>query len=289
MKAGRRQRIKVRTLLEWIMCVLCAKFASPAAGYDMLRVPLSLSCLDIFKEWKKEFYSFLLFIPLKSMNKIASHPPNCSINKDGAWVLCLIWFPAYYIWLIQHIFLYGFYHSKKQLEKCDFWVRKGSLSRWTDIEVQTKDCLESSLQHEPDAPQSLLSPVSSDKEGDHHVHVVCQAAFCQPCLYFPISYLFSRQSCTKTFLSAKLALCSTRKYLGNLSKSTTFLDALRGQWALLGIFCRKILWKHFPAILSNPQQPLSPWLSGSKVIISTCNGPSQLSPLAFLQLLFRSN
>lgn len=47
MKAGRRQRIKVCTLLEWIMCVLCAKFTSPAAGYDMLRVAFSLSCLDI--------------------------------------------------------------------------------------------------------------------------------------------------------------------------------------------------------------------------------------------------
>lgn len=50
MKAGRRQRIKVCTLLEWIMCVLGANFTSPAAGYDMLRVSFSSSCLDIFKE-----------------------------------------------------------------------------------------------------------------------------------------------------------------------------------------------------------------------------------------------
>lgn len=83
----------------------------------------------------------ILFIPFNRMNKTAFFfiylsPPTVIVIKTGAWILDLKLFPP---WLIQRILQYGFYYSKKQLEKHGFKLRKGSNSRRTVIDVQDKD------------------------------------------------------------------------------------------------------------------------------------------------------
>lgn len=118
---------------------------------------------------------------------------------------------------------------------------------------------------------------------------LCQVAFFQARFYLPISYLYSAQSCTKTFLSARLALCSTRRYLGNLSQNP---PPPWTPWGRRGHCWESFAGKSYEnASLISSQTFSSLWLQGSlvpRVIISTCNGPSQLSCLAFLRLLFRS-
>lgn len=158
-----------------------------------------------------------------------------------------------------------------------FWVRKSSWSRWTDTEVQTKDFFRvqpptSASGHIPDAFHRVSWVFfSSEKEGDHHTHVLCQAAFFHPVFISPFLVYIHLKAEVKLRLSWQPGLLSVAPGKP-LSESTTSPDTLRGQWPLLGVFSKKILWKHFPDIPWNLQQPLAPRLSGSKVIISTCNG-----------------
>lgn len=186
-----------------------------------------------------------------------------------------------------------FLSLKEATRKMWFWVRKSSWSRWTDTEVHTKDLFRvqpptSASGHIPDAFHRVSWVFfSSEKEGDHHTHVLCQAAFFHPVFISPFLVYIHLKAEVKLRLSWQPGLLSVAPGKP-LSESTTSLDTLRGQWPLLGVFSKKILWKHFPDIPWNLQQPLAPRLSGSKVIISTCNGPSQLPCLAFLQLFFRS-
>lgn len=146
--------------------------------------------------------------------------------------------------------------------------------------MQTKDCLESStfLMLLTGTPESCFP----EQEGDHHTTWVCQAASFQP--WFLI-YIHPRAALRLSCQPSLLSIAPGSAWETSLRIHHFPGYPEEGQWPLLGAFCRKNLWIENTSLL-NSQTFSNLWLQGSLVpgvILSTCNGPSLLSSLAFLQ------